>query len=211
MTPILGIGLNKTGTRSLADALRELGFRTLHRGDRAASAAVEDDLAHGRPPLTGLGADFDAYFDVEAIVREFARLDAAYPTARFILTTRDLDGWLLSRERHVRGNQERAARGEYDGDFLEVDLDAWSQEFADHHRRVRDHFRGRDDLLEYQVGVDGWEPLASFLDVDVPRTPFPHRNRRGEGTYRPTTPATRLSRARRLVVGRLRRARRPPA
>lgn len=30
-------------------------------------------------------------------------------------------------------------------------------------------------LLEYRVG-EGWEPLCEFLDVPVPKVPFPHVN-----------------------------------
>lgn len=187
---VLGIGLRKTGTRSVAVATRELGFRTLHKGGDATSALVEAAAAAGRPLLSGLGDEFDVYLDVEALVHRFAELDEQYPGSRFLLTTRPVDAWLSSMERHVLGNRERAERGEYDGSFLEVEPQRWRSEYEDHHAAVRRHFADRPgDLLEFDVTAgDGWERLAPFLGVPVPSAPFPWENRAGEGTYRRRSP-----------------------
>src|SRR5690348_2859590 len=102
---VFGIGLNKTGTRSLAMATRLLGMRTLHKGDLATNQLVERAAAEGVPLLTYLGTNFDAYFDVEGLVHRFAELDQQYPGSKFILSTRDREAWLLSREKHVLANQ----------------------------------------------------------------------------------------------------------
>lgn len=89
-----------------------------------------------------------------------------------------MDDWLDSRRRHVLRNQERKARGEYDGDFLEVEPERWRAQFVEHHQRVERYFAGRDDLLTMAVtGGDGYEVLCPFLDVPVPATPFPWRHR----------------------------------
>jgi hypothetical protein len=202
---VFGIGLNKTGTRSLAAATRHLGLRTLHKGDRATSDLVDAAAEAGEPLLGRIGDRYDAYFDVDAIVRRFAELDVQFEGARFIVTTRSLDAWLDSREKHVRANQERAARGEYDGGWLVVDRDAWEAERAAHHAAVEAHFAGRDDCLWFDVGRgDAWEVLAPFLGRSVPALPFPWENRDGAGTYAPARPRRRLDGARRVVrrVGR---------
>jgi len=34
----------------------------------------------------------------------------------------------------------------------------------------------RDKVLFYSL-ADGWEPLCRFLDVKIPLTPFPHKNK----------------------------------
>lgn len=199
---IFGIGLNKTGTRSLAVALRRLGFRTLHKGDAGTSALVDRAVAESRSMLTHIGEQFDAYLDVDAIVKGYARLDREYPGSRFILTTRDLDGWLRSREKHARANQRRRADGRYAGSFLDVDHAAWTAEREAHHDAVLRHFGGRDDLLVLDiVGGDGWELLAPFLGRDMPDEPFPWENRDGAGTYYGRSPL-RLARR---VQDRLRR------
>ena len=200
---VFGIGLSKTGTRSVATAMRLLGFRTLHKYGPPMDAAVARAEQEGRPLLTYIGHDFDAYFDVAALVVRFGALDEQYPGSRFILTTRDLDGFLDSRRRHMIGHCE--ARGLPLPD-LDVERAGWTIEYEQHHAAVFDHFDGRDDLLVIDViGGDGWDRLAPFLGSRIPRAPFPWENRDGRGTYRPET---RLDRARRRAGYAMARGRR---
>ncbi|SRR6266508_5501223 len=183
---IFCIGLNKTGTRSLHDALEMLGFQSVHWGgpdlatavERGARVrmAVERAVEEGRPLLDDL-EDVDAYSDILALSTNFELLDRQYPGSRFILTTRPLEDWLASRTRHVEANLARRARGDYDGTFLIVDHDGWEEEFTRHEGRVRAYFAGRpDDLLVMDVAAgDGWEKLCPFLRVPVPSARFPRR------------------------------------
>jgi hypothetical protein len=184
---IFGIGLNKTGTRSLHSALEILGFRSAHwGGDDLQSAvvrgpqirdAVERALRDGRPLLDEIG-DFDAYSDIESLSTNFDVVDRQYPGSKFILTTRPLTDWLDSRARHVEANVARRARGEYAGTFLVIDRPGWEAAFLAHERRVRSYFASRpDDLLVMDVGRgDGWDVLCPFLGVPVPDRPFPRRS-----------------------------------
>lgn len=185
MNKIFGIGLNKTGTRSLASALRILGFRTLHKGDRATSELVHRASREGRPLLTHVGEQYDAYLDVHALVERFVEADRHYPDSRFIYTTRELEAWLDSRERHVRGNQQQAAVGGYAGSWLTVDREAWVRRRRRHEATVRRHFqnRARDLLVMDITAGDGWDVLAPFLGCRIPDAPFPWENRGGQGTY----------------------------
>ena len=53
------------------------------------------------------------------------------------------------------------------------------EQFVDHHRRVEEYFRGRDDLLVMRVTEgDGYEVLCPFLGVPTSTQPFPwsHKN-----------------------------------
>jgi hypothetical protein len=201
---VFGIGLNKTGTRSLAMAMRMLGHRTLHKGAQSTSDLVDRAHHEGVPLLTYIGEQFDAYFDVDAIVRRYADIDAQYPGSRFILTTRELDGWLRSREKHVLANQERAARREYAGSWLTVDFDAWREERTRHHDAVESYFASRpDDLLVMDVAAgDGWDKLAPFIGVKAPARPFPWENREGAGTYRAVPRLQRAGKRARQTVAR---------
>jgi hypothetical protein len=173
---VFGIGLNKTGTRSLHDALELLGLRGLHWGGPPVRHAVEAALAEGRPLLSGL-EEVDAYTDILALSTSFALLDEQYPGSRFVLTVRDVDDWLASRRRHVETNVERRARGEYQGTFLTVDYDAWRAEMTAHHARVTEYFNDRPgDLLVMDITAgDGWDLLCPFLGLPIPDAPFPRR------------------------------------
>jgi hypothetical protein len=180
------IGLSKTGTRSLHDALQLLGLRSLHWGGPDLPTAVrrgpeireavERAAAEGRPLLEDLD-EADAYSDILALSQRFDVLDRQYPGSRFILTVRDMEDWLASRRRHVEANRAMKARGEYEGSFLEVDVPGWREEAVSHERRVRSHFAGRPrDLLVMDIAAgDGWEVLCPFLDRAIPNDPFPRR------------------------------------
>lgn len=179
---IFCIGLNKTGTRSLHDALTELGFRSLHWGGPEVRRTIERARSEGRPLVEDLD-EYDAYSDIERISENFDLIDCQYPGSRFILTTRDLGQWLESRRQHVEANQARTAQGAYDGNFLTVDTDAWCDEYVTHHARVLDHFAGRDDLLVMRIADgDGYDKLCAFLGVAVPDRPFPTHGVRSSWT-----------------------------
>lgn len=174
---IFCIGLNKTGTISLHQALEMLGFSSLHWGGPSSGTKVGNALREGRPLVEDF-PDHDAFSDIAALAKRYDILDEQYPDARFILTTRPMEPWVESRRAHVLRNQERAARGEYGGTFLTIEPDAWRAEFIEHHAGIERHFAGRDDLLTMRITEgDGFEVLCPFLGLDVPAEPFPWRHK----------------------------------
>jgi hypothetical protein len=178
---VFGIGLNKTGTSSLHQALEVLGYQSLHWGGEKTHDAVLRAIDEGEPLLRYVDPEPDAICDVFAVTYFFFLADVEYPGSKFILTLRDLDEWLDSRRRHVERNQQMKEAGEYDGSFLAVDLDTWASDFQRHEAVVRTYFAGRaGDLLAFRPADGDWEPLCSFLERPVPDVPFPWENR-----YRP--------------------------
>jgi hypothetical protein len=182
---VFGIGLNKTGTISLHEALETLGYRSLHWGGIESRWAVERAIRERVPLVTHLG-DYEAFSDIQRLSVHFDLLDAQYPGSRFILTTRDVEGWLDSRRRHVERNVTRREVGEYDGTFLTVDLKAWRAQFIDHDARVRTYFAKRpQDLLVMDVTEgDDYAVLCPFLGVPEPAAPFPWRHKDWESKQR---------------------------
>jgi hypothetical protein len=171
------IGLNKTGTTSLHLALEQLGLRSYHWGGRRAYHAVLDAQREGERLLHGVGEQYDAYGDIGPLAARFDLADLQYPGSRFILTVRDLDDWLDSRERHAGRNVRDRRHGLYGGSNVQIDRDQWRAQWDAHLARVEAWFGGRDDLLTIDVcGGEGWERLAPFLDRPVPREPFPLDN-----------------------------------
>lgn len=193
---IFCIGLNKTGTTSLAEALRVLGYEVVHFGDRDLSPLIDRACRKGKPLFTYVPSRYgraDAYADVAALTRNFDVADREFPGSRFILSTRELGPWLDSRERHVRRNQEAAAKNLYSGGFLTVNREEWTRQWYAHHERVTQYFAGRpNDILVWKV-EDGWDPLTSFLDLPLPCQPFPWANLDGQSQGFPRT--TRLRRS----------------
>lgn len=175
---IFGIGLNKTGTSSLHEALLQLGQRSLHWGGPDVRRRIERARDEGRPLVQDF-PDYDAFSDIWALSESFDVLDVQYPGARFILTTRPIESWIDSRRRHVERNREARAQGRYAGDFLEIEPERWRDQYLQHHAKVGQYFAGRDDLLVMDITAgDGYAALCPFLGLTDPGTEFPLRNRR---------------------------------
>lgn len=171
------IGLNKTGTISLHEALEVLGYRSLHWGGPDIAIKIMMSAEAGQPLLTDVGG-YDAYSDILALSERFDLLDVQYPGSRFILTTRPVDDWIESRRAHVLRNRERAAQGTYTGFFLDIDPDGWRAEFEEHHARVAAYFDGRNDFVTMRITEgDGFDVLCPFLGEPMPVADFPHRHR----------------------------------
>jgi len=92
---VFGLGLSRTGTRSLTAALHLLGWDTVHYPvDRAAlDAMVRGDV--GFPHLER----YDGMTDI-TVSPYFEDLDHAYPGSKFVLTVRDEESWLKSCKNH---------------------------------------------------------------------------------------------------------------
>ena len=186
---IFGIGLNKTATSSLHDALTVLGFNSLHDGGRPVHDAVQAAIDASAPLLSNLDHQIDAFSDIGLLSRRFGMLDRQYPGSHFILTVRPLEDWLDSRRRHVARNVANEAIGEYDGTFLVVDEDKWRKEWEHHLERVHTYFAGRDDFLEVDLTRNPtWDPICHLLGLPEPDVDFPWANR--DPALHDTGPAT---------------------
>lgn len=180
---VFGIGLSKTGTTSLNDALEMLGYSAFHL-----------------PPIAKAGPDgtirrdwpwwmykFDAMTDLTVAVlhRELAEL---FPRARFIYTRREMESWLRSCQRHF--TQELAdrrieQRQSYINELCEAFYGSCIYEeagfraaYLKHEAEVMALHGGKDNFLPYQLTSGaGWEPLCAFLDKPVPSVPMPVSNK----------------------------------
>lgn len=138
-TKIFGIGLSRTGTSSLNEALNMLGFPSVHfPADPSTRAAVARYLRHGEtfPRLPLL--DTSVGLTDTPVCCILHPLDAAYPGSKFILTVREEDEWLSSCERHWR----RASRPPRRRTGLAVAA-----------RRVRRWRRDREAVPDYRAYV----------------------------------------------------------
>jgi hypothetical protein len=178
------IGLNKTGTSSLNAALTNLGLRCLHYGGLQTAPAVNRALEEGRPLLSYVGEDFEAYSDISPLTANFEIADHDYPGSRFILTTRRVEDWLASRRLHVEGNVISRERGRYDGKWLEVDVEGWARLWRRHHERALSYFVDRPgDLLTIDIcsGLARYEPLCAFLGLPIVEGRLPWENKTARG------------------------------
>ena len=170
---VFGIGLSRTGTTSLHEALSILGYRSIHYPPT--------------PELYSLLDYYDAASDTP-VAANFIDLDRRFPGSKFILTVRDRDLWLRSTKRLFGGpvpveEWRREERRQLYG-VLRWDQRHFAAAYDLHVARVRAHFvERRDDLLEFNV-ARGWRPLCQFLGKTVPEVAFPHVSFDGEAGAR---------------------------
>ena len=170
---VFGVGFHKTGTTSLAAALKRLGYRV------TGPNGIDDDLIAERawPLAQELVGRYDAFQDNPWPIL-FRELDAAYPESRFILTIRDTDAWVASTVRHFGRSTTPMRAWIYGVGYPEGNEATYRTRYEQHNRDVIAHFAERpQDLLVLRVTEgEGWEALCPFLGADVPEAPFPREN-----------------------------------
>lgn len=214
---IFAIGVSKTGTSSLNRALMKLGQVSLHypaeyfkRQAATKAAAIE---AGGVDSLVGRFGASDWHPDywnalTNCNEHEYPECDDRYPGSKFILTTREFDGWHKSLARwfpHDRpggGKRSKVLAAFMDKQRIRVwgrttyDRVAMREMYEDHRAGVLSYFRGRsNDLLVLPVETPDpskWILLCDFLalprhlnHVQNRNFPYPHRNTQDyDGTRR---------------------------
>lgn len=170
---IIGVGISKTGTSSLAAALQMLGVSSVHN---AYPHQIEQAIALVDNPAAS----------------RYRELDVMYPHSKFILTTRERHAWLESCRKHWDRVRLETAPAQVRFEYqwcrarifgrLDFDPDNHWQCYVKHVEEVRAYFQNRPkDLLEIDVTRgDGWERLCEFLQVPAPPFPFPWKNRAPE-------------------------------
>jgi hypothetical protein len=168
------IGLNKTGTSSLAQALRMLGYRVT-----GPNFTQEPDLAHTlHRRVREVVPQYDAFQDMPWPML-YAFLDAEYPGSKFILTVRDPEAWIRSQVRHFGTRTTPMREWAYGAGCPAGNEARYLEVYRRHNAAVRAHFRGRPEaFLEMDLAAgDGWEALCGFLERRRPMMrPFPHAN-----------------------------------
>jgi hypothetical protein len=182
---IFGLGLSRTGTKSLAEALGKLGFRIAHfpRDRRTCK-----ELFSGQSCRFSLLERYDGITDITTIPF-FRCLDETYRGSKFVLTVRGREEWLSAMEHHLRKNPlsrwfpdilrerkiRRLLRMRVFG-RIDFEREHFSRVYESHHFSVEEYFRARtESLLVMDITAgDGWEKLCPFLGEEIRYDPFPH-------------------------------------
>ncbi|MFV3414347.1 sulfotransferase [Pseudomonas nitroreducens] len=178
---VFGIGLNKTGTTTLAICLQKLGFQN--------HVSVRRDLLaryrEGRLEDVFAVSDANQTFEDWPWPLMYKELFARYgDTARYILTKRrSSQSWLNSLKRHsLRTPVDKHCRLLAYGYNYPHGMENYHLELYEKHNiEVREFFaeQGAEHLLleiSFDSG-DGWDELCGFLGYPSPADQLPHENR----------------------------------
>ena len=141
---VFGIGYHRTGTTTLNECLKRLGFA--HKGYdlELLRAWQRGDLG----PIRA-AADRHSCFDDWPWPLVFRELDEWYPDAKFVLTVRESpEKWLASVKRHARTTGPTESRTIIYGDPRpDGSEELYLEQYRTHNRAVREHFGDRPEKL----------------------------------------------------------------
>jgi hypothetical protein len=166
---IFGIGLSRTASVTLNEALIMLGYR---------SHFVID----GEEDLQGELAEFDAFTHMPIAVK-FKEMDERFPGSKFILSVRkDREAWLNSCEKRIgmvvnkTDAMKKVLKRTYGTDVY--DREMFNAAYEQHFENVIEHFKDRkDDLLIIDITCgEGFEKLCPFLGKPMINEPLPRKN-----------------------------------
>ncbi len=170
---VFGIGLSRTGTKSLNASLKILGYNAVHFPDDE----TYKDMVHATMPFRIL-KNVDAITDVTTIPY-FIQLHQIYPNAKFILTVRDKEAWLdgcstFFQKHPPKFKLKNFIRSAVYG-CLYFNRERFSHVYDEHLRKVLSYFEDYPDSLLILPICDGvgWDPLCEFLGEPTPSVPFP--------------------------------------
>lgn len=201
---LIGVGFGRSGTMSLKGAIEQLGANPcFHMIDLIMGESKERDLAYWERIAAGEDVDWHEVFDGwQATVdwpacRYWRELAEAFPDAPILLNHRDFDGFYKSCENTILAVKKAAQAGELTPDsnreppspklFGIIEQLIWQGDFQgrfEDREWVRQMYHDRietikreipsDRLIVWELGKDGWGPIADTLGVPAPDEPFPH-------------------------------------
>lgn len=194
---VIGAGVGRTGTYSLRLAINRLGFGPCHHMEEViqnpfVQVPLWTGVLNGNHNWNEIYEGFNSAVDwpTAAFFRELAQ---AYPSAKFVLTHRDPQGWADSFTETIYKLVEESDQAPPSmKDFLTMgrgviartgfpdglNRDGLIRAFTAHNESVIRTIPA-ERLLIYQV-MEGWDPLCNFLGTGAPNEPFPRANNRAE-------------------------------
>ncbi|KAL6056602.1 Sulfotransferase family protein [Balamuthia mandrillaris] len=175
---VFGLGMPKTGTSSLAEALQMLGFDSHHTFHKPVELLLRKDKEDSIAPLSvdvvRRYDPFDAVSD-NPIPWFFEELLLMYPEAKFILTTRNVTKWWASWKAHMQRHTDPT-----DVALRMRSLNfGWQQPneyfcvkgFLRHNRLVQAIVPPKQLLVMDVTAGDGFSKLCPFLGVPGEKCP----------------------------------------
>ncbi|MGB7451176.1 MAG: sulfotransferase [Lysobacterales bacterium] len=168
---VIGIGLNKTGTKTLQHLFNHLGYN--HQG-----FSVAYFLAYQKEQMEKLMACVDSHdsFEDWPWPLIYQKIDQNFDDCKFILTTRKTpETWFksLSKMAVRMGPMDKVEKFVYGYSMPHGKKKEHLSYYLNHNAKVREYFKDRPDkLLEicWENG-DTYEKVAEFLDVPTDDLP----------------------------------------
>ena len=196
---VICAGMNKTGTKSISEALRQLGF-TVYDWEEQLFDFLDywvDVFQNGATPdVKQIYQDADAVVDMPGNLF-WEEILEAFPDCKVILSERDEDSWIqswvtqletindvrsrtanmLSQTCTTVTNIAHCSLIALFGSMNPKSTCVFRKRYRTHNHRVKS-IVPPEKLLVFNV-KQGWKPLCDFLGCEIPTSAFPHENVKG--------------------------------
>lgn len=183
-------------------------IKSIHWDKGQLAKSMFDNLQQNKNLLSQDYTNYQAYSDIESMFivdgkenwifmyEYFELLDRQYPHSKFILNTRNLEGWINSRLNHysnyyLDGNKvcKRHQPIEYwklHCRFYNVSskneiVEIWKKQWITHHEKVLHYFQHRkEDLLVYDLDKDNLNKFKTFfpnINFSLEEMPITHKTK----------------------------------
>jgi len=188
MCKIFCIGSNKTGTTTLTQMLKVLGYRVCPENImyNFGSTYFIDQLNKKYNNLFNLVQKYDAFEDRPWNHGSFYKdLYEKFPDSKFILTIRNTDNWI---ESYRRWNKKIKLDKQWfypliselcygNKDFLN-DEELMRKIYEERNNEIINFFKDSDKLLIMDLEkTNSYDEICKFLNKEIIKDPFPHLNK----------------------------------
>lgn len=192
---LINAGLGRTGTTSLKAALEQLGYNSIHHTTDLFFSPKQMDIWEGA--FEGQNVNWRAFYEKYDVADWpaglfYKEIITAHPEAKVMITVRDPEQWFESINGtltqlnsiklpipHVRRIKRFLETYAINGLFQgKMDDKEFMVQFYENYVASVKEFVTDKQLLVFNVR-EGWEPLCTFLEMEVPDEPFPRANTRG--------------------------------
>ncbi len=172
---VFGIGFQKTGTTTLGEALKILGYKVSGPDLKLIKHINKNEFDE----VFKVSDKFDALQDNPWPLL-YKELDKRYPGSKFILTCRDDKKWIASVVNHFGKDKTKMRKWIYGKASPVGSENIYVDVYRKHYQNVRNYFKDRpEDLLEIDWAKGhAWDELCTFLNQPIPSIQFPHSNKR---------------------------------
>ena len=160
---IFGIGLSKTATKSLGKMMEMLNYKVLN------STGIINKLLDDNNRQSMGKLNYDVVIDGDQMFL-YKEMSKAYPDAKFILTDRDFDEWLVSMVNHNL-NKDRSV--------TKKDIERFITLYKNHKKDAQNFFGDKLLIMNLFTDENVWKKLCNFLGIDNNYQGYtiPHMNR----------------------------------
>lgn len=146
---ILNTGLPRTGTYSLAVALRILGYRVKHCPNTINDISIYDAACE--------------------VIFSYDDLEIKYPESLYIFTSRKFEDWIASCQRHSVNKKSN-----WNPFWKNPNL--WEKLYYKKLDSLKKYDEKRLLVLDLKLDSN-WSKLCFFLKKPIPKLPYPHLNK----------------------------------